>query len=102
VAKEKIEMILKKNPDRWRILAYKYGHKEQGPSNFDGHASAIRFNSSNKKIEFVDQDGFLVTHITEDTKQIDWEDFDLGSKKKIYLFIYKDRLIEYTNKIKCV
>ena len=71
-------------------------------TNFDGHTSAIRFNSSNKKIEFVDQDGFLVTHITEETNRINWEDFDLGSKKKIYLFIYKDRLIEYTNKIKCV
>ena len=95
-------MILKKNPDRWRILAYKYGHQEQVLSNFDGHASAIRFNSSNKKIEFVDQDGFLVSHITEETKQINWEDLDLGSKKHIYLFIYKDRLIEYTNNIKFV
>ena len=69
--------------DRWRLLAYKYGDGEQRPSNFDGHASAIRFNSSNQKIEFVDHDGFLVS----DLEEIKWEKFDFGPKKKpTYLF----------------
>ena len=40
---------------RWRLLAYKYGDNEQRPSNFEGHAIAIRLNSSNQKIEFVDR-----------------------------------------------
>jgi hypothetical protein len=77
--------------DRWRILAYKYGDEEKRPSNFDGHASAIRFNSSNQKIEFVDHDGFLVS----DLEEIKYENFDFGPKKKIYLFVYKCGVIEY-------
>ena len=72
---------------RWRLLAYKYGDEEQRPSNFDGHASAIRFNLSNQKIEFVDHDGFLVS----DLEEIKWEKFDFGPKKK--------NLIQFEQKI---
>ena len=81
----------KKNIDRWRILAYKYGHEEQSPSNFDGHASAIHFNSSCQSIEFVDNNGYLTNALEE----VSWEKFDLGAKNNIYLYVYKCGAIEY-------
>jgi hypothetical protein len=92
-------ITLKKKPDCWRILAYKYGEGEGGDSNFNGHATAIRYNESNQQIEFVDPDGNLVNHITEETKKglrkYSWDEFDFGTKNRIFLFIYKNGLYEY-------
>lgn len=93
-----IESKLKKNPNRWRIFAYKFG--DEVHSRYDGHAMAIRYNSNLKKIEFVENDGYLIDSIREDLngleRDIPWTSFDFLKKKKVYLFVYKNGFKEFS------
>ena len=83
--------------DQWRILAYKF--EPSGNCSGDGHAMASRYGSSLKKIEFVDNDGFLIDIIREDVnghiKEYKLNEFNFVNKKSVSIFVYKNGIKEY-------
>ena len=71
------------------------------PKSEYGHALNIRYNSSRRKIQFVDAIGAEVDFIREkDGKKIIWSEFKFSEMKKVFVYSYKHGNVEYGTKKK--